>query len=693
MYVALGTWQLKRDLGPYWGGPGDPFACLDLRPLSGLDGAGPGLFLYDSDPSALDGIHVLLGDDPEGVVAQAKRTALGERLKLATTKQRLDALLFELFTDHADAAGARAWRPIIPGSKDKRLKLCFGPILKAEAFDIRDHPFKGKVIDALAHDYAELRSKDLARGSDHYRRDLGAMVEKFRGLDYRLVQKALPDEEPLEPSTVHTESFNTANQEDLGPDLNWSDVYGDHDVVSNKSQSAASGHCIARADHDVSSADHYSQANVWKLSGDAGVALQMNTSTQSYTFVNGSSFRLWFYKWPQNSSLGFVSYGTVSGALMRFERDGTSLEGFVGGSSKLSTTDTSYTANRRGGVRAYNSGSQHDNFEVGDLVSVTTGTGAATIGAVEQSGSGTQIFIATSAQEIGAIEQSGSGAEVLAGTGAQEVGAIDQAAVGFMGLTGAGVQQVGPIDQAGAGESTAGTGAQTVGPIEQDGAGSERLIGAGVQQVGAIDQAASGGTGQAGSGAQTVGAISQAASGIQRFIAAAASQIGALIQSGGDKGKTKISEDFRRAAYAENTDEVFIVLLTIEHDDLVAPIRVSSDAVDTPSRNQTFTAYPFEVTLPDAREGALPRAFLRIDNVDRQIVEAIRAISEAVTVTIEIVLASDPDFVEVCYPGFRLRKVAWDAFVIEGELTLRHKADEPYPANRFTPSAYPGLFA
>lgn len=148
----------------------------------------------------------------------------------------------------------------------------------------------------------------------------------------------------------------------------------------------------------------------------------------------------------------------------------------------------------------------------------------------------------------------------------------------------------------------------------------------------------------------------------------------------------------RQAVNAQETDEVFLLLLTIDHAELGAPIRVVCDKADVTSGGDTYSQFAFQVSLPDDREDRPPRVTLRIDNVDRQIVQAIRTITSAPSVTLEVVLASDPDTIEAGPFDFELRSARYDALLVEGELGFEPVLDEPFPAQRFTPQLYPGLF-
>ena len=46
----------------------------------------------------------------------------------------------------------------------------------------------------------------------------------------------------------------------------------------------------------------------------------------------------------------------------------------------------------------------------------------------------------------------------------------------------------------------------------------------------------------------------------------------------------------RAALHAPETDEVFLVLLTIDHTDMAAPIRVCNNTVDVTSREDVWNA-------------------------------------------------------------------------------------------------------
>jgi len=149
-----------------------------------------------------------------------------------------------------------------------------------------------------------------------------------------------------------------------------------------------------------------------------------------------------------------------------------------------------------------------------------------------------------------------------------------------------------------------------------------------------------------------------------------------------------VSATFKAAAYAQQTNEVVLVILEIDHDDLAAPIRVVNNTENITSGGDEYLAAGFDIKLPDD-DG---KTTISVCNVDRIMVQAIRSISSRPTVTISVILASDPDTIEVGPYIMELSEVSYDAFTVTGTLTFDNFLDEPFPGDKFNPGIFPGLF-
>lgn len=164
-----------------------------------------------------------------------------------------------------------------------------------------------------------------------------------------------------------------------------------------------------------------------------------------------------------------------------------------------------------------------------------------------------------------------------------------------------------------------------------------------------------------------------------------------------------ISEEFRRAAFSQETDVAVIVLITLESAELPEKVRVCNVPVEkfedlgenvygVTSNGERYLFLPFDIVLPqDDKTGAVS-AKLTIDNVNRQIVQYARETRKPLNVGIQVVLSNNLDYVELEYNEFKLTNVSYDGFQVSGDLSVDYLGLEPFPAGRFTPSGFPGLF-
>lgn len=162
-----------------------------------------------------------------------------------------------------------------------------------------------------------------------------------------------------------------------------------------------------------------------------------------------------------------------------------------------------------------------------------------------------------------------------------------------------------------------------------------------------------------------------------------------------------LSNTAKQAIFAQQTSEVFIMLVTISNPSFVDDIRIASVAFeDLPdagvkgvlSRGEEYVYLPFNINLPAQDDTGIARANLSIDNISRELVSAVRQATSSLNITIEVVLASNVDNVELSVRDFKLERVTYDALVISGDISLEYYDLEPFPARRFTPSDFPGLF-
>lgn len=145
------------------------------------------------------------------------------------------------------------------------------------------------------------------------------------------------------------------------------------------------------------------------------------------------------------------------------------------------------------------------------------------------------------------------------------------------------------------------------------------------------------------------------------------------------------------SAAAPDTAEVWLELITIDHASLSTPLRYVNNNAAITSNGHVYEAWPFKLTRPGEDAENPTSATLKIGNVDQRLMAAMRSISGAPTCAIQVVLASQPNTVEMEVAGLRLRSVSHDAQWLTFTLSPEEIWQEPV-ATTLTPQMFPGLF-
>lgn len=163
-----------------------------------------------------------------------------------------------------------------------------------------------------------------------------------------------------------------------------------------------------------------------------------------------------------------------------------------------------------------------------------------------------------------------------------------------------------------------------------------------------------------------------------------------------------LTHSLLRAMNAGETDEVVVALVTITDPETSALRRFSSDnaerfsidplAYGTTSRGNNYDFVPMSLTLPASGVDVAPVMQVNLDSVMREATPLLRSIRGVAQVTIELVLASSPDDVELSFPNFDLSQFDISAGSLTVSLTLDSLAFEPFPGPSFNASSFPGLY-
>ena len=143
---------------------------------------------------------------------------------------------------------------------------------------------------------------------------------------------------------------------------------------------------------------------------------------------------------------------------------------------------------------------------------------------------------------------------------------------------------------------------------------------------------------------------------------------------------------------------IYSTLLKIDHEDLATPILAVNDIVDRAwswlASGATWYAFPFQINLPGDYEDQMPDVTLTIENVSRQIVDAVRTISSPATLELSLIssAATAGMGLDLGPIQMTIRSVEYNAMTVTATIQPEDILTEPYPGDIFSPANYPGLF-
>jgi hypothetical protein len=153
------------------------------------------------------------------------------------------------------------------------------------------------------------------------------------------------------------------------------------------------------------------------------------------------------------------------------------------------------------------------------------------------------------------------------------------------------------------------------------------------------------------------------------------------------------STSWQQKTNAISGDDFPLILLEIDHYDLIDPIRIVNDRTLLVHNGNTFQAFAFNIALPDDPESGLPEAHLSIDNVGKELVQWLEIAdwNKPVSCRIIQVLRSAPNTVEWEITT-NLRNLSIDSRVVTATLGFENLLGVAGVRVYYTPQSAVGLF-
>ena len=151
--------------------------------------------------------------------------------------------------------------------------------------------------------------------------------------------------------------------------------------------------------------------------------------------------------------------------------------------------------------------------------------------------------------------------------------------------------------------------------------------------------------------------------------------------------------DFQKTVNSVSAAESPLILLEINHPNLVAPVRVVNDTEDLIHNGVTFTRCAFRLSLPDDPDGSLPQANLELDNIGRELVQWLEVAdwNLPTTATLIQVMRSRPNVAEFSIT-MDMTDISVTPYAVSAKLAFDNLLGLPAMNVAYTSTVAPGRY-
>lgn len=146
---------------------------------------------------------------------------------------------------------------------------------------------------------------------------------------------------------------------------------------------------------------------------------------------------------------------------------------------------------------------------------------------------------------------------------------------------------------------------------------------------------------------------------------------------------------FKSEIAVQNRSSQIVTMLALSHP-AIETQRFASDVKPITVQGQEYRAFPFSFQFPGEGD-TLPEAQLLIQNVTKEIGEAIRSVKGELFCMLGAVLREEPDQFIADYPRLVLRNASANNAFVTGTLAARSNSNSAWPGVSASPSRCPGL--
>lgn len=154
----------------------------------------------------------------------------------------------------------------------------------------------------------------------------------------------------------------------------------------------------------------------------------------------------------------------------------------------------------------------------------------------------------------------------------------------------------------------------------------------------------------------------------------------------------QLSPELIAQLFAQESNDPFLALVTLTHSSFAGPIRLVNNQENIVSRGNTFTAFPMKIKFPMDDGESAREVQLAFDNVSLELIDEIRSVTTSIGVSLELILASMPDQVQVSLEELIISTITYNKTQAVARLVLDSFLTTEVTSEKYNPQNFPGLF-
>ena len=153
-----------------------------------------------------------------------------------------------------------------------------------------------------------------------------------------------------------------------------------------------------------------------------------------------------------------------------------------------------------------------------------------------------------------------------------------------------------------------------------------------------------------------------------------------------------ISNLLKQELFGQTSNDPLLSLFELSHPSFDETIYLVNNAEDVVSNTITYTSFPLTLAMPSDDGESNRQVSISFDNVSLSLVEEFRKVTTPIDCIIRVVLASNPDNIQIEFLDLKLVSVSITSSIITARLIMDDFLHVELTSEKYTPQNFPGLF-